>query len=131
GRGEQTPRRLPVLLRRLRTKLPEANAESRSPKGASGPGAGRPGECPLDGLLPRLLPLPLERAEGRGRMPGLLVVRPAGVGPPEKEGRDGVGGGPRRRLEGPPGAVQPGGLLRPPPRHRVSPRPRVRVQHWG
>ena len=49
------------------------------------------------GLRPRLLPLLLQRAEGRGRLPGLLVDRAGGVGPPEHRLAEAVGGEPRPR----------------------------------
>src|SRR5262249_1087608 len=102
------------------------DAKGRSQEGAGGPGAGRPGERALGGLRPRLLPVLLERAEGRGRLPGLLVVRPAGVGAPERRVAEGVGGDPRRRVAGAATDRQTGGAGPPPPRRPGPPPPPAR-----
>ena len=83
----------------------------------------RPGERALGGLRPRLLPLLLERPEGRGRLPGLLVDRAGRLGAPEPRLAGAVGGRPRRRVEAEAADVQPGGLCGPAQGDRVRSTP--------
>ena len=62
---------------------------------------------------PHLLPVLLQRAERRGRLPGLHMERSEGIGNPEPGVAGEVGGDAGRRLEAEAHHLQRGGLCRP------------------
>ena len=72
-----------VLLRRLRGGVPEADEEGGEAGQELVEGSCRRWSTCCPGLLPRLLPFLLQRAEGRGRLPGLPLDGAGRVGNPE------------------------------------------------
>ena len=102
-----------VRLRRLRAGIPQENAEAGKAEGSGGQGAQGSGQHPLADLQPRLLPHLLQRPQGRGGVPGLLLDRARRLGCPEPRVEEALGGDPRRGVEAEAHHLQPGRLCWP------------------
>ena len=110
----ETVARLPglrgVRLRWLRAGIPQENAEAGNPEGSGGQSAQGSGQPPLADLQPHLLPYLLQRPQGRGGVPGLLLDRAGLIGCPEPRVEGALGGDPFRGVEAEAHHLQPGRL---------------------